>query len=239
MPQLKPEAKGAAAGERRRAPESVKEGRAGEEALAFGRWLFAQDCRFAAAAAATGALPPEDLPEVAFAGRSNVGKSSLLNALTGRSRLARTSRAPGRTQQINFFTLGRRLMLVDLPGYGFARAPKRAVRAWTRLVEAYLSERPTLRRLCLLIDARLGLKESDRDLMAKLDCAAVPYQIVLTKADKVPAQEMAARLAALEQELARHPAALREVEVTSARRGHGIDGLRASLAALVAEAGRD
>jgi GTP-binding protein len=240
MPHRKPEAKEAAAGDRRKVPESVEEVRAGEEAaVAFGRWLFAQDCRFVTAAVETDALPPEDLPEVAFAGRSNVGKSSLLNALTGRSRLARTSRSPGRTQQINFFALGGRLMLVDLPGYGFARAPKRAVRAWIRLVEAYLSERPNLSRLCLLIDARMGLKDSDRDLMAKLDCAAVPYQIVLTKADKVPAREMAARLAALEQELSGHPAALRDLKVTSARRRLGIDGLRASLAALVADAGRD
>ncbi len=240
MPHPKPKAKGAAAGERRKVPKSVEEGRAGEEAaLAFGRWLFAQDCRFVTAAVKADALPPADLPEVAFAGRSNVGKSSLINALTGRLRLARTSRSPGRTQQINFFALGERLMLVDLPGYGFARAPKRAVRAWTRLVDGYLRERPNLRRLCLLIDARMGLKDSDRDLMAKLDSAAVPFQIVLTKADKAPTREMAARLAALGDELSRHPAALAELKATSVRRGLGIDSLRASLAALAADAGRD
>lgn len=210
-----------------------------DEALAFGRWLFAQECRFVTGAASLDALPQSDLPEVAFAGRSNVGKSSLLNALTGRAALARISRTPGRTQQINFFSLGGRLMLVDLPGYGFARAPKRAIKAWTRLVDAYVRGRPNLRRLCLLVDARVGPKESDRELMDLLDAAAVSYQLVLTKVDGVKTEELAARLAALTDELARHPAAYAPVAVTSARRGLGIDTLRAALASLTRDAGRD
>jgi GTP-binding protein len=210
-----------------------------EEALEFGRWLFAQDCRFVTGAADLAGLPPAELPEVAFAGRSNVGKSSLVNALTGRKTLARISRSPGRTRQLNFFSLGGRLMLADLPGYGYAKAPKTDVKAWTRLVGAYLRGRPNLRRLCLLVDARLGLKESDRDLMARLDAAAVSYQIILTKADKAAPDELDGRLAALGRELAVHPAAHPEIAVTSARTRLGVAGLRAALAALASDAGRD
>jgi GTP-binding protein len=231
--------------DRRHVPETVGRKAPGPgdqseeaEALEFGRWLFAQDCRFVTGAADLSVLPPAELPEVAFAGRSNVGKSSLVNALTGRTTLARISRTPGRTRQLNFFSLGGRLMLADLPGYGFARAPKRDIKAWTRLVEDYLRGRPNLRRLCLLVDARLGPKESDRDLMARLDSAGVLYQVILTKTDKVTRDELEGRLAALQRELARHPAAHTEVAVTSARTGLGVASLRAALAALAADAGR-
>ncbi len=185
-------------------------------------------------AATLAAIPAPELPEVAFAGRSNVGKSSLVNALTGRRTLARVSNAPGRTQQLNFFRLGGRLMLVDLPGYGYARAPKSAVRAWTRLVDAYLRGRPSLRRLCLLIDARHGLKPPDCELIGMLDVAAVSYQAILTKADKVGAGDLDAVAAALAAELAGHGAAHPDALVTSARDGTGIAILRGNLGALAA-----
>ena len=150
-----------------------------------GRRLFAHEARFVAGAGEPAALPPETLPEIAFAGRSNVGKSSLVNALTGRRVLARISNTPGRTRQINFFDLGGALMLVDLPGYGYAEASKVAVKRWTGLVRRYLQTRAALRRVCLLIDARHGIKEIDRPLMDMLDRAGVSYQIVLTKTDKL------------------------------------------------------
>ena len=219
------------------AADSVSDS-AAQAARDHGRWLFAQECRFVMGAADLSALPPAELPEVAFAGRSNVGKSSLLNALTGRTALARISRAPGRTRQVNFFSLGGQLMLVDLPGYGFAKASKRDIKAWTRLVDAYMRGRPSLRRLCLLIDARHGPKDSDRDLMARLDGAAISYLVVLTKTDKVKPDQLGVRTAALAAELARHPAAHPDIAVTSARTGYGIDDLRAALAALAPDAGR-
>jgi GTP-binding protein len=172
------------------------------------------------------------LPEIAFAGRSNVGKSSLVNALTGRRTLARISHTPGRTQQLNFFELGGQLMLVDLPGFGFARVAKNKVRDWTGLIERYLRGRPSLRRVCLLIDARHGAMDVDRSFMKRLDAAAVSYQVVLTKADKVEAGALAARLAALTAELTQHPAAHPQIIVTSAHAGDGIPELRAALAAL-------
>jgi GTP-binding protein len=200
------------------------------------RRLFAQECRFVHAAAAPGALPPDGLPEIAFAGRSNVGKSSLINALTGRSRLARTSNTPGRTRQINFFDLGHRLMLVDLPGYGYAEASKTAVRAWTELVRRYLERRAALRRLCLLIDARHGIKEIDRPLMAMLDACGVSFQLVLTKADKPTAAELAQSAERSAAEIAGHPAAHPEIHLTSARDGRGIAALRATLAGFAQEA---
>ncbi|HZT18371.1 MAG TPA: ribosome biogenesis GTP-binding protein YihA/YsxC [Dongiaceae bacterium] len=203
-----------------------------EAALAAGRRLFAQDCRFVAGATTADALPPARLPEIAFAGRSNVGKSSLINALTGRHALARVSRTPGRTQQINFFDLGGRLMLVDLPGYGFAAVGRRQSHAWGRLIALYLKGRPSLRRLCLLADARHGLKESDRRIMTELDRAALSYQLVLTKADKVEPDALAAAVQKLGAELARHGAAHPEILATSAREGRGIEALRAALAAL-------
>jgi GTP-binding protein len=210
----------------------------GPASIEAGRLLFAQPCTFLRGAAALAHLPDGDLPEVAFAGRSNVGKSSLLNALTGRRALARTSNTPGRTQEINFFDLGGgRLRLADLPGYGFAEAPKPKVEAWTRLVRAYLRGRPSLRRVLLLIDARHGPKPSDGQIMAMLDDAAVSYQLVLTKADKPGAaalDECLARTAALAR---RHVAAHPETLVTSSQTGAGIAELRAALAEVALPAG--
>ncbi len=204
----------------------------GAAALEAGRRLFAQACTFLGAAVEAERLPESALPEVAFAGRSNVGKSSLVNALTGRKTLARTSNTPGRTRQLNFFDLGGRMLLVDLPGYGYARASKTDIERWSALARQYLRGRPKLRRVCLLIDARHGAKDSDREIMAELDLAAVSYQAVLTKADKVKPQALAAVRGALEAELARHPAAHPHIPVTSARTGAGIAELRAALAAL-------
>jgi GTP-binding protein len=197
-----------------------------------GRLLFAQACRFVGGAASLGGLPPATLPEAAFAGRSNVGKSSLINALTGRRTLARVSGTPGRTQQINFFALGERLMLVDLPGYGFAQASKAQVAQWTELVDAYLKGRSVLRRACLLIDARHGVKDSDRQVMGLLDKAAVPYQVVLTKTDKIPAAALTSVSGAVADEIARRPAAHPDVVSTSVQTGWGLAPLRAALAAL-------
>ncbi len=197
-----------------------------------GRRLFAQDCVFVSGAASLAGVPAPDLPEVAFAGRSNVGKSSLINALTGRRTLARTSRTPGRTRQLNFFRLGGQLMLTDLPGTGYARASKTESAAWTRLLKDYLRGRPDLRRCCLLIDARHGLKPGDAEMMELLDSAGVSYRIVLTKADKAAEAELDRRVAAIAQTLARHAAALPDVAVTSARVGTGLAALRAELAAL-------
>ncbi len=199
-----------------------------------GRRLFAHDCRFIAGADRIEALPPIGLPEIAFAGRSNVGKSSLVNALTGRTTLARVSHTPGRTQQLNFFDLGGRLVLVDMPGFGFARVAKRKIKDWTGLIERYLRGRPSLRRVCVLIDARHAAMAIDRGFMERLDAAAVSYQVVLTKSDKVDPAKLAQRIAALGAELAQHVAAHPEIIVTSAHAGTGIPELRAALAALAA-----
>ncbi len=203
-----------------------------EAAIEAGRLLFARECQFVAGAATADALPTGGLLEVAFAGRSNVGKSSLVNALTGRNALARTSRTPGRTQQINFFRLHDTLMLVDLPGYGYAKASKAKIGAWNALMHDYLKGRAALRRLCLLVDSRHGLKESDRDLMKELDVAAVVYQVVLTKCDKLTAGQLAAMTETVADELVRHPAAHPEIIATSSQSRTGIAELRAALAAL-------
>ena len=203
-----------------------------EAALEAGRRLFAQPCRFVSGAAVLAALPAPALPEIAFAGRSNVGKSSLVNALTGRRALARISNTPGRTRELNFFDLAGRLMLVDLPGYGYAAASKRKVAAWTRLADAYLRGRPTLRRVCLLLDARRGIAEADAPLMAAFDRNAVPFLAVLTKCDKLEPAALAATAEALEAALARHVAAYPSLIATSARTGAGVAQLRAHLAAL-------
>ena len=198
--------------------------------LETGRLLFAGDCRFVLAAARLDQLPESGLPEVAFAGRSNVGKSSLINALTGRNTLARTSNTPGRTQQLIFFELGDRLALVDMPGYGYAQAPKDVVKSWTALLKRYLAGRVILRRVCLLVDARHGLKPSDEEMMSLLDGAAVPYRIVLTKVDKPKAGELATITAQTEQAIKRRAAAFPAILSTSAETGQGIADLRADLA---------
>jgi GTP-binding protein len=204
------------------------------EALEEGRLLFSQTCDFLRGAAALDDIPPGTLTEVAFAGRSNVGKSSLVNALTGRKSLARVSNTPGRTREINFFLLGGRLMLADLPGYGYARVSKTDSARWTELVFAYLRGRPNLRRVILLIDSRRGLLENDEETMALLDKAAVSYQIVLTKTDKLKPKE----LTEIEEQILtaskRHGAAHPEILATSALSGQGIPELRAALAALAA-----
>jgi GTP-binding protein len=197
-----------------------------------GRRLFAQECRFVAGSDRIEILPPVGLPEIAFAGRSNVGKSSLVNALTGRTTLARVSHTPGRTQQLNFFDLGGRLVLVDMPGFGYARVAKKKIKDWTGLIERYLRGRPSLRRVCLLVDARHGAMAADRAFMDRLDAAAVSYQVVLTKADKVKPPELEQRIVTLGAELAGHAAAHPDIATTSAHGGAGIAELRAVLAAL-------
>jgi GTP-binding protein len=197
-----------------------------------GRRLFARDARFVGGAAELSAVPPDGLPEIAFAGRSNVGKSSLVNALTGRRMLARTSNTPGRTRQINFFDLGGHLMLVDLPGYGYADAPKTAIKSWTGLVRRYLQTRAALRRVCLLLDSRHGMKEVDRPLMRMLDDAGVSYQIVLTKIDKLGAGDLSRVVERITAELATHAAAHPEVHLTSALERRGIAELHEILGAF-------
>ena len=202
-------------------------------ALEAGRLLFARDCAFVAGAARQEALPPGRLPEIAFAGRSNVGKSSLVNALTGRRTLARVSSRPGHTRQINFFDLGGCLFLVDLPGYGFAQVSRSMKEAWQDLAAAYLRGRPTLKRVCLLIDARHGVREADRDTMKNLDKAAVSYQLVLTKCDQLKAADVPRAIAAAEAVARKHGAAHPEVLPTSSETGFGIAELRAEIAAHV------
>lgn len=202
--------------------------------LEAGRLLFAQPCRFVMGVVATTQLPPANLPEVAFAGRSNVGKSSLLNALLGRKDLARTSNTPGRTQEVNLFELGGRLTLVDLPGYGYAKAPKDKVEAWTGLVHDYLRGRPSLLRVLLLIDARRGLMPVDEAVMTLLGKAAVPYMAVLTKSDLMRSHELETRQAELETATRRRAGALPSLAVTSSRKSQGLDELRAGIAELAA-----
>lgn len=200
-----------------------------------GRLLFAGETSFLKGVVAMDGLPPADRVEVCFAGRSNVGKSTLINALTGRKALARASNTPGRTQEINYFTLGDSHYLVDLPGYGFAEAPVDVVARWQRLLKTYLSGRATLRRAFVLIDARHGVKPVDEEIMALLDSAAVTFQAVLTKADKLGPGGLAQVTEALKADLARHPAAYPEILTTSAETGAGIDRVQASVAKLLAE----
>jgi len=202
-----------------------------------GRKLFAGDWRFVAAAGSLATLPPMRGTEIAFAGRSNVGKSSLINALTGRNALARTSRTPGRTQELIFFAGPGQFMLVDMPGYGYAAASKTKIKAWTGLIHAFLEGRANLARVYLLIDARHGLKDTDEDVLKTLDKSAVNYQIVLTKADQVARADLDARIDATLVTLAKHPAAYPQVLSTSARSGSGISELRAAIARLLAERG--
>ena len=196
------------------------------------RILFAGPCDFIWGATSADNLPPDTRNEVAFVGRSNAGKSSLVNALTGRKSLARVSQTPGATRQINFFNLADRLMLVDLPGYGFAKRSKTESEAWQEMIFAYLRRRARLRRVALLIDGRRGVMDSDRQVMELLDKAAVSYGLVLTKADELPAKARAPALEAAQAETTKHTAALAQVRLTSALKGEGIAELRADLAAL-------
>jgi GTP-binding protein len=209
------------------------------EGLEAGRLLFAQPCRFVMGVARADQLPPVGLPEVAFAGRSNVGKSSLINAVLGRRDLARTSNTPGRTQEINLFDLGGRLVLADLPGYGYAQAPKQKVKSWTGLVFAYLRGRPSLARVCLLIDARRGVMKVDEEAMEVLGEAAVPFAVTLTKADLLKAPALARLEEELSQSLARKAGAVPFLITTSSRERRGVELLRASLARLAAPAEPD
>ncbi len=214
-----------------------------EDFREIGRKLFAGECNFIWAAPSLGNLPPQAAPEIAFAGRSNVGKSSLLNALTNRKTLARTSNTPGRTRELNFFALGgttpetARLRLVDMPGYGYAAAGKEKVAAWTKLMQNYLRGRPTLLRVFVLIDGRHGLKAIDDEMLDLLDKSAVSYQIILTKRDEVKASDAAQCLAKTLEALSRRPAAFPQVIFTSSENGDGIADLREAIARLLAERG--
>lgn len=196
------------------------------------RLLFAGPVDFLKGVVAMDGLPPADRPEVCFAGRSNVGKSSLINALTGRKGIARASNTPGRTQEINYFTLGDHSYLVDLPGYGFAKAPVAVVAKWQALLKTYLAGRATLRRAFCLIDSRHGVKPVDHEIMTLLDRSAVPFQVVLTKTDKLGPNAIQPVIAQVEAELQKHPAAFPQIVVTSSDRGDGIATLRAIIAAL-------
>jgi GTP-binding protein len=203
-----------------------------DEAREAGRLLFAGPVTFVKGVVAMSGLPPADRLEVCFAGRSNVGKSSLINALTGRKTLARASNTPGRTQEINYFALGEERYLVDLPGYGYAEAPVAVVAKWQALLKQYLSGRVTLRRAFVLIDARHGVKSVDEEILKLLDRSAVTFQAVLTKVDKINRTERAAVIEQVKGALGKHPAAYPEIVVTSSEKGEGIETLRALIATM-------
>ncbi len=205
------------------------------QALEAGRKLFAGPCDFFFAAAKSDGLPPLGPPEIAFAGRSNVGKSSLVNALTGRLSLARTSNTPGRTQELIFFNLGDKLNLVDMPGYGYAAVAKSKAASWGKLVQDYLRGRSSLMRVFVLIDGRHGLKDSDHETMKQLDASAVSYAVILTKRDEVKQADQQARIDETVAALRTHPAAYPEVIFTSSRNGEGIADLRGHIAQILRE----
>jgi GTP-binding protein len=198
-----------------------------------GRLLFAGETEFLKGVVAMSGLPPSDRIEVCFAGRSNVGKSSLINALTGRKGLARASNTPGRTQEINFFTAGAEHYLVDLPGYGYANAPVAVVEKWQKLLKQYLSGRQNLRRAFVLVDARHGIKKVDEEILSLLDSSAVTFQCVLTKSDKVKAADREKVLQQVREKLSKHPAAFPEIILTSSEKGDGVPTLRATIASLI------
>ncbi|RJY09277.1 ribosome biogenesis GTP-binding protein YihA/YsxC [Aurantiacibacter aquimixticola] len=202
-----------------------------QDLAAEARRLFSGRVEFLLSAPQLKFIPDPDFPEVAFCGRSNVGKSSLINALTGRRSIARTSVTPGRTQELNFFEVGEptQFRLVDMPGYGFAKAPVKVVEKWRKLVRTFLRGRVPLRRTMVLVDSRHGLKDSDRDMMTMLDEAAVGYRLVLTKADKIKASALEKVTEAVREEARKHPAAFPHVHVTSAEKGMGLDELRAAM----------
>ncbi|MFN7180275.1 ribosome biogenesis GTP-binding protein YihA/YsxC [Hyphomonas sp.] len=205
-----------------------------DDQIEAGRVLFSGPAEFRLGVASLSGLPPADRTEVCFAGRSNVGKSSLINALTGRAKLARSSAEPGRTRELNYFDIGEgRLYLVDMPGFGYAQVSKTQVAAWTKLIKSYLRGRPSLRRVFLLVDARRGLMDTDEETMDLLDGAAVPYQLVLTKVDKVPKPEVEATALAVAAKLKKRGAAHPVVLQTSAEKGWGIPELRAEIVALL------
>lgn len=199
-----------------------------------GEQLFRQSCDFLAGASSVESLPMPGLPEVAFAGRSNVGKSSLINALTGRKALARVSHTPGRTQEINFFEFAEQLRLVDLPGYGFAKVGRKQVSGWQRLIKDYLRGRAPLRRVCLLIDSRHGAKDVDREIFQLLNESAVPFQIILTKIDELKAGELEVRMADIVALLKKNPAGMPVPLAVSSHRGDGMAELRDEIASITA-----
>ena len=203
------------------------------EQIEAGRKLFARPCVFVAAANKAASLPPLSLPEIAFAGRSNVGKSSLVNALTGRRTLARTSLTPGRTRQLIFFDLGGELHLVDMPGYGFAKAPKTEIKAWTKLTKQFLAGRSSLRRLFLLIDSRRGIGQYDRQMMTELDEAALSWAVILTKMDKIPKEKKEALITKTNEQIRSHIAAFPYIQPSSTQSGEGIAELRGHIYELI------
>ena len=203
-----------------------------DEEIEAGRLLFAGPCDFIAAAQNLTALPPISLPEIAFAGRSNVGKSSLVNALTGRTTLARTSQTPGRTRQLIFFSLASRLQLVDLPGYGYAKASKIDIKAWTKLTRKFLVGRQSLQRMLLLIDSRRGIGQADKEMMKLMDASAVSWAVVLTKVDKIKSEQLQKICDKTQKEISLNVAAYPHIWKTSSQTGAGIADLRAHLASL-------
>ena len=218
-----------------RPPSNAATGAGASEPAAVARSLFKAPATFVLGVADVASLPPGNRVEVAFAGRSNVGKSSLLNALLSRRNLARVSNTPGRTRELNYFAVGEALYVVDMPGYGYAKAPKALVRGWTELIHDYLRGRPQLKRVMLLLDSRHGIKPPDREIMTLLDKAAVSYQAVLTKCDKPKPAELAAVLRQTEAEMQKHPAAHPLVLSTSAVEGSGLDALRETVAELCSQ----